>query len=820
MSASTFSFKLRFAFRNIVGNIGRSLVVFFTMTIVAALVVTGFCLDDAFRKMFTLQQTETYLDVDFVMSFDANSQTRIINKRIITQKYADHFRFYASFFNIYAYLETTAGTDYIKVMASSVAEMENVIDYDLPSLAAYEAVIPDSFAAAYQLAPGDGFDLYIGGDPIRYIVKAIIPDRGLFKDKTVFVDKTELLEIVYGVDNLGNLGNTVYFSLASGVDIDAAMADLLAEDAYSSFVFTKVVDETEIARMASFNASIFAGIGVMAILALILVLRSVFPILFKEFTAQIGVIKTLGGSDRFAFHVWLLEFALILAGAIPIGMLLSWSLFQLAGPVIGVQGLVTFNPWLILAAVASLLLFLFAELFFRFRKLKQQAAIALSSDRRAEAVTSPALVFVISLVLIAVNRLTGWWMSPIFRLAEILLILLASFAGMSALLTAIAGLARKTKSHSTFGLFTARHLAGDKVAHNALKVGAMSIIVIAVTLMLNNFIIIATDEFRNQITADYVLTNIFDYDEDLRTEIMTEFAPESVDEGSFYRNAVFMSGGYEKRIQYLISLDFERMGDYFSFSIDTSVGTLFADRTKAYILLPIAIGKVYGVKEGDEVQLKISKDLPDVTFTVAGFLDTYYDSIAITNLVNVDAYADLAPVNALLMNAADGEAFATAIVKRYSTNMYFLFNADEVIADVTDMYLSIANYLTIIGWAVVFCFMIVILNNAVLVFDAMKADYARLMVLGVSGSKLNGMFAAEAGIMTAIAAVTAIINIALFFPAMPELMLLFRNYKRISLEWPIALIGVGGGILVFLIGYGSYFFKVRRLRIVEEIKKY
>ncbi|MFH0992785.1 MAG: hypothetical protein V1761_00380, partial [bacterium] len=117
MSASTFRFKLRFAFRNIIGNIGRSLVVFFTMTIVAALVVTGFCLDDAFRKMFTLQQTETYLDVDFVMSFDANSQARIINKRTITQQYADQYRFYASFFNIYAYLESATGTDYIKVMA-------------------------------------------------------------------------------------------------------------------------------------------------------------------------------------------------------------------------------------------------------------------------------------------------------------------------------------------------------------------------------------------------------------------------------------------------------------------------------------------------------------------------------------------------------------------------------------------------------------------------------------------------------------------------------------------------------------------------------
>jgi predicted lysophospholipase L1 biosynthesis ABC-type transport system permease subunit len=262
------------------------------------------------------------------------------------------------------------------------------------------------------------------------------------------------------------------------------------------------------------------------------------------------------------------------------------------------------------------------------------------------------------------------------------------------------------------------------------------------------------------------------------------------------------------------------MSEYFTFTFNPSVGALFADTTRPYILLPISLGKVFDLQEGDEVTLEISKDLPEATFTVAGFIDTYFDNMAITNLVNVPAYADVAPVNALMINAGSDAAIETAIIQAYSSRMYYLVDTEEVIAENVAMFLSVADYLTLIGWAVVFCFMIVILNNAVLVFDAMKADYARLMVLGVGARRLTGLFAAEAGILALIAAAVAAVDIAMFFPAMPELMLLFGNYKVIPLDWAKAALGIGAGILVFLIGYGTYFFKVKHMRIVEEITKY
>ena len=819
MFAST-RFEIRFAGRNILGNIGRSLVVFFTLTIVAALAVTMITIDDSFRQMFTLDQTETYLDVDLVMTYDANSTTRIMNKRTIAEKYADRFSFFASFFNFYAGVGVGEEVAYAQVMSSSVAEMERVIRTDLPSLAVGKAVVTRSFAEDHGLAAGDTFDLYVGGTGYPHRIEAVADDVGLFEGDVVFVNKTALLDLIYGTDNLGNLGNTLYFALRPGVDLQETIDLLSAEPEYASFVFTEVVNDADIARMATFNSSIFLGIGLMAIITLVLVLRSVFPILFRDIAPQIGVIQTLGGSDRFAFRVWLWEFTIILLFAVPLGLLIAWVGINLSRPFVGIQGFVRLDPLLTLIAVGSLAGLILAELAVRFRRLRRRSAVGLSTDRKSERSTVSPWTFAVAVVLLAVNRIGAWYATPWGRLAETAFLLLSAFSGLSLLLASLAPISRRIPKKSAFGLFTIRHLASDRIAHNALKVATMAIVVIAVTLMLNHFIVVATASVGDQLKADYVLSNIFDYDPALKTEIESRYGPTAVDEAHFYTKVVLKTGTGEKRLRFAFSLEADAIERYFDFAIDPGARERFADTSRPQVLLPVSLGRVYRLEEGDEVQLRISKDLPEATFVVAGFIDTYFDSIAITNLIGVPGYQDAAPVNALLINVSDDGETAAAMVKDYASRMYYLLDVEETFTDISRMFLSIADYMMIIGWAVAFCFVVVILNNAVLVFDAMKSDYARLITLGASRGNLVGLFAAEAGILAAFAALAATAIVLVFFPAMPELMLLFDNYKVIPLDPLKTVLAIGAGVLVFLFGYGTYFVKVGRMRITDEIKKY
>ncbi|MCK7479231.1 MAG: hypothetical protein M0C28_19080 [Candidatus Moduliflexus flocculans] len=372
---------------------------------------------------------------------------------------------------------------------------------------------------------------------------------GLFKGDAVFVNKTALLNLIYGAANLGNLGNTIYFALRPGVDLEQTIALLSAEPEYASFVFTKVVDKADIARMATFNSSIFLGIGLMAIIALVLVLRSVFPILFRDFAPQIGVIQTLGGSDRFTFRVWLWEFAIILLMAVPLGILIAWVGINMARPFVGVDGFVILDPRLVLIAVGVLVAAILVELAVRFRLLRRRSAVSLSADRKSERQPAMLVLFATSGVLLLINRFGGWYPTVGGRIAETALMLLCVFGGMSVLLAGIGRLSRASRTKSAFGLFTIRHLSSDRVAHNALKVATMAIVVIAVTLMLNNFIVIATDAVGAQLKADYVLTNIFDYDPALKDEIETRYGPTSVDEAVYYTKIVLVTETGEKRLR-------------------------------------------------------------------------------------------------------------------------------------------------------------------------------------------------------------------------------------------------------------------------------
>ncbi|MFA5006201.1 MAG: hypothetical protein WC509_01850 [Candidatus Izemoplasmatales bacterium] len=815
---ASIGFELRVAWRNLTRNLGRSVVILFTMTLISALMIAGFTIDDTFRQIFTMERLEKYHDVDIVMTYDANSTTRIINRRTIAENYADLFVFQASFFNLNAGVEIAGKMSYAQIYSSSIPEMERVIETDLPSIGVGEAIVSRSFAEGEGLTQGSSIDLFVGGTAVPHRVVAVVDDVGILKGDAVFVEKAALLEAIYGIANLGNLGNTMYFALKPGIDADAAIALLAANPEYASFEFTVVMDEADIARGAAFNSSIFIGVGAMALVALALVLRSVFPILFRDFTQQFGVVRILGGSSRFAFRVWIWQFAILLLGACPTGALLAWYAFSIAAPIAGVDGNIALNPGLTAAAIAAIVMFVVIELSIRFVVLRRRSSVSLSHDARAERESAVVIPFVAALTVIVLLHAFGWHQSPWGRLAETACMIGIVFSGSGLLLKVVSAGFRHRPS--AFGLFTARHLASDRVAHNSLKVAIMVIMAIAITSMLNLFVMIATDTVGEQIKADYILANVFDYDPSLKEEIVREYQPETISEAVFYSGVVLHTGEGEKRFRYILSMDGAALDDYLDFDIEEAARIRFSDTTRLQVLLPVSLGKVYQLREGDEVTLAISKDLPAATAVVAGFIDTYYDGIAILNIVSVPAYAEVAPINALLLNVEDDDVAAAAMIRTYASRMYFLIDVREVFTETADLFFDVTDYLTLIGWAVVLCFAIVLLNNAILVFDATKADYARLMTLGAGRSILLRLFAGEAAILATIAAIGSWTLAAFFFPIMPELMLLVNNYKVIPFDPTQAAFSIGAGILVFLIGYGTYFVKVRRMRIIDEIKRY
>ena len=96
------------------------------------------------------------------------------------------------------------------------------------------------------------------------------------------------------------------------------------------------------------------------------------------------------------------------------------------------------------------------------------------------------------------------------------------------------------------------------------------------------------------------------------------------------------------------------------------------------------------------------------------------------------------------------------------------------------MYQTAADLALAMVGVVIASFMIVIINNTLLVFQTIKGDYAKLRVMGAGFKNLFGSLAKEVLISLAVIMIFFIPSIMVFTKALPKLMLFFNIIERSS----------------------------------------
>jgi hypothetical protein len=819
----SFLFRIRYAFKNVIKNAGRSLVILFTLTITMGLFVTVLTMNDAFRQVYFTQGYEKYINIDLTLTYDSNSDSRIINKRNLLEHFSSYFDFAGSFFNYYSLTETGEASYYSQVFSGTVSDFETVIDYNLGSLGFKGTFITGSMAQEYSLSVGDQISIFVADRAILYTVKKIIPDHGLFTGKSLFVDKTELLHEIYGFSSLSNLGNIIYFNLKEGTNPEDFITILENDAEYGDFVAAMTVDPAK-AELAALNTSaMFIGVIGVTLIALILVLNSIFPLLFKDFRSQIGIIQVLGGSQAFSLSVWMLQFAMYSVLAIPLGIFVAWYALNEGASIAGILSSIILPTWKVGLAVAGFIVIIGGEILYRYSRLAKQSSIALTYDRRYERTKRSRIILPAAVLLLAAEMLFRPFDEKINTAVTLILGLIVSFSFISFALDLYAGFSIKKKHLTLFTLFGAKNMKNNLVIHNSLKIAMISTLVIVLTLTVRSFITGETNAAMEEIRADYFLTNIVDYSEELKTRIASEYETEFIEETITYQNVyVNFTPGVEtdrRKIRFVISLPYEELSTYFEYVIDDGVSAQFADTEIAYIALPVPVGKIYGLEVGDAVTLELSREIPMKTFIVAGFIHTNFTNIAFTNLCNLTEYQDGELFNTILIRSSD-DGIKTGLMKEYNARMYYLIDIDEMIVDSVKELFNLSDYLSFISYAIAFAFIFVIINNSLLVFYSLKSEYAKIKVLGVSTSELFIQIGHEVLVMVLIISLASFAFLLLLIPNLGPLMLFLRYYKDIRTDVPAVLLRVMIGSLAFLIGYGSYFFKARSMNVIQEIKKY
>ena len=793
----------------------------FTIMLVSALMTFSITLKDTFRQFFIISAEETYLDIDFMMTYDQNSSSRISNIREIRDDYSDYFDSVASFMNFYTMVEHDDHSSYINVLSSSQVELENVIQFDFGPIGEDDLIVTKSYAEKNALKVGDPVFLSIADQTLSYHISVVADDMGILEGDTVFVLKERITQIMFGFSNLSNLGNRVYFDVKDEFEVQTVIDILKSSPSYQDNEFILALDLDKIERQATFNASIFIGLGLMAVVALVLVLQSIFPLIYRDLSKASGVVATLGGKSSFVFQVWIIEVALILATALPAGVLVCWAVFNQGLQVVGISGNVSFRPLLVFLSMGVLMVFILGDVFLHYHHMQRQSVPKRSNQLRFlkhhNSLFMTASLIVLLIIQIAVHPFSR----PVDAIVTVLLTLFLTFSAIGWMMALPHMISQRRKKRDYSALITYPYLSRNIILHNLVKIVMASFMVIGITLMINHQVDSAIDDFRSEMKVDYYLTNIFDYQPQILTDILSDPVTDHASEAILYRNVVIKNqDDPDKTIQFMLSVAYEDLDLYLNYQFDDKIRTAFSDTSQLYVALPIGYALIYDIDEGDTITLFINHDLPAVEALVAGFIDTNYTGLVLSNLLIVTEYSGLADINTVVIATKDDQTYSTDLLKSYSSRMYFFLDANALFNERSIFYQDIADYLMLIGWGVVLCFMGIIFNSAIQLFDQNKSDFAKIKVLGLGIKELRRHFLIEWGIIALIALVFAIVNLGIIVPKMADMMLLFDNYHIIEFDWTMLLLTMLLGIPCFLISYMVYYQRIKVHPLIDELKLY
>ncbi|MDD3113402.1 MAG: ABC transporter permease [Candidatus Izemoplasmatales bacterium] len=816
------AFKIRLAVRNVLVHKGGTFAVFLSLGLVMMFAIALLNIRPFFVQIFHLDAEERYLDTDLVMTFDENATARLINRRTMQNDYSDTIESALSFFNLHVFTETEADVFYVELMSALPHEMELLIDTDLKYLSPGDIVVTFSLAERYQLALGDQMTIQMLDRTYTYQIKDIVADQGLFSGHKLFVDKTALIADFFGIPIGDNLGNTVYIDVNEAMNASDVLVLLEADPEYSSYKLFLAEDKEAIANQTRLSSAVFSGLGLMIFLTMIVVLHSLFPTMTKRIERELGLVRIFGGNPRIMRDVFLIQLLIGLLLSLPIGIGGSLLIFNLTARAYQVDGWIRLGWLETIGAVLFVTGFVLIEVLVCFRKLKKQSEVAMTSDDRYEKQSSSVWVFLVLLILtilIYIVKPFGW---KVDALIMIVLSVMTAFIGISVLLKIVTNGLRQRKRASLFRLFTLKHLHDNKLIHHSLRVLFIAFAAILIALSVRVYIAEEESRIQNQVNLDYIMLNIFDYQESLRLELENDYEI-SAKPSVIYEKVLLMNAGTDHEqadtLDFFVSMDMTDFNELFCFELTMSLEARYLEEEIPFVLLPIRYFYTRGLKIGDQVTLQLNKTHGIINLEVAGFLDTSFDEIAYTNIATLEEIASDYPVNSLVIDANGETDLLKQLANRYGSKMYYVLSFTELAESIGSVFTTAGDLFMIITAAMILSFLVVVINNLSLVFQSMKKEYAKLKTLGVKNRDFLINILKEALLTGLIVSLFVLGEVWVLVTALPRIMLFFNYYREIVPGWSTLMLGGAIMIFAFCVSYGLNYFRLKRMDLIHEIRQ-
>ncbi len=809
-----------FAFRNIQRNKKSSTVIILTLSLILTALIMLFSITSVLRSVFTKEAEQQYPNVDVVVSYDEYSLSRLVNRRYLADDYANDTNFVLSFFNVDSLTKFNGQMFYTTLYSALPSEFETLTNSDI-NISGNEAVITASLAKARDISVGDTISFDILDTTVNYTVKEIKEDYGVFSGNSIFVNKQVLFNELFGIDYLNNLGNTLYIQLKPNVDKYDFIAALKEDPNYSTYDIYPTVDNEYVINHSNELSSMYMGLGMILVIAIFLVVASLFPVITRDIKTELGVVNTLGADRKFIWKVYLLQWLWLILIAFCISSVLSLVIINIGTRMYGIKSIIFYSPYSLALALGIVIIFIYLGALISYRKLTGLSVISQSRDKRYDKVKINPWLFIVSTIIFGVFIIFKPFSLPVNSLVMVLTSIYSTLVLLSVLIKLVTRIIESSKQKkSVFKLFQNRYLNNNKHIHQSVKVLFVSLVVIIMVFSIRTYLNDEIQKFPDEMRFSLALVNVNNYQDSLLSDVSNEPGVTNAAPAALYTNInIHFNDDSTKVSKFFVSMDWNETEKYFNFNASI-VPDEYKNNALPYVILPKDFAMIYGLKLGDTISLDLNYKIKGISVVVGGFFDTNFAQIVYSNIYQKPEYQDIVKINSVFINSNNVQTTFQSLVQKYSLKMYYVLDANAYFGTIIDQMNKVSNFFMILTAFMISCFLIVVFNNTLLMFYDLKPDLAKIRVLGISRKQITLNILLEFILISAIIFIVGFTEVKVLSAYLKNIIVFVKYYKDISATAVDIVYGFILTFLMLLLSYIYYLYKINNIRIIDEMKFY
>lgn len=816
--------------QNTKAHIGRTLLVFITIIISAALIFVAGNVKDTAKTVVNTMQKKYIGNADLTVEMDPDSNT-IGYEKIKSDELSKLLKYNIGFYQMSGYIYGEKDekivlkvSDFTKQDIQYFSVYRIVEEKDDKSITKDGIIISKTLSDRYNIKLNEILPVYFNNEKYDFTVEKIA-EEGLFLDdgaQNLAVVSKEFVKSVIG----SNLCNKQFLGLKDKADKDKVTE--LVEDLNKDTTVKDAIDSKLVQRIADDYSNRFIIIIFIVVVICLYLIYSNFAIMYREEIPTIGILRSLGASNRYSSSILFIEsLTLGIVGGV-IGCALGIGILNLLIKVVipealrnlGIEASYNSNMYIITVGLTTLMVFISSLKHIIFASKFSIKDIILgnifTSKRTKFALFIPGVLFILIAVLI--NRLTE--VNYILSIVRIILCIVGVALTVATFIVLfnkfIENLGRKTNSsHMLITAFIARN---NKIINSNVIILAFCLACLMLVNTIDHSIYLESRKvFGYDAIHEIELQNI-----DSDPKYMTD-AIEQCKNSKYVDNvykSIRINSIKEKKSKY--EFEFLRVYDdqiFKSFNLkitdqlDNTKTTYNRLSKERCILLSELSQKVMNIELNDTITLNNKK------YVVVGTIDTPLRMGIVSNAYYEDDFdtKDIYSIGCVHVKGDINKA-VDDLNNRLKSNPIEVKLTDDIEK------VNYQNYKSVIGMLQLFCylsFVICILgciNNFTLSFLNRRKQMATMLSIGSSRRALSFEILIESFVNGFVAFFVGSVLGVLLIQILPEFMTYIQQYVKLVIPLNTVMKCFIFGILVTILSSIAVVKKIMKLSIVENIK--